>query len=303
MQKYKNEENEKMKILLQQIITGISIGSIYALIASGYALVYSLLDFSNWAHGEVCMLGAYVCFMATTIPNMPYWLSCLLGIGGAAVISFLNEKIAYRKIRNNGSPNMFLMIAAMGLSTTYQNLANVIWGSKFKQLPKIFSVGTINLNGIFIGTTDLLCLGLSAVALLELLLIINKTKFGLHVRAVACSSRTAGLLGIKIDRVIAMIFLLAGALAGLAGITYGMKYNIYPTMGNVGLKAFIASVIGGLGSVPGAITGAILLGLIETVVSGYISSGLRDLISFTLLILILLVRPSGLFGVDVQEKA
>ena len=292
-----------MKILLQQIITGISIGSIYALIASGYALVYSLLDFSNWAHGEVCMLGAYVCFMATTSPNMPYWLSCLLGIGGAAVISFLNEKIAYRKIRNNGSPNMFLMIAAMGLSTTYQNLANVIWGSKFKQLPKIFSVGTINLNGIFIGTTDLLCLGLSAVALVVLLLIINKTKFGLHVRAVACSSRTAGLLGIKIDRVIAMIFLLAGALAGLAGITYGMKYNIYPTMGNVGLKAFIASVIGGLGSVPGAITGAILLGLIETVVSGYISSGLRDLISFTRLILILLVRPSGLFGVDVQEKA
>ena len=249
------------------------------------------------------MLGAYVCFMATTIPNMPYWLSCLLGIGGAAVISFLNEKIAYRKIRNNGSPNMFLMIAAMGLSTTYQNLANVIWGSKFKQLPKIFSVGTINLNGIFIGTTDLLCLGLSAVALVVVLLIINTTKFGLHVRAVACSSRTAGLLGIKIDRVIAMIFLLAGALAGLAGITYGMKYNIYPTMGNVGLKAFIASVIGGLGSVPGAITGAILLGLIETVVSGYISSGLRDLISFTLLILILLVRPSGLFGVDVQEKA
>ena len=149
----------------------------------------------------------------------------------------------------------------------------------------------------------MLCLVLSAIALIILLFLINKSKFGLHVRAVACSSRTAGLLGIKIDRVIAMVFLLAGALAGLAGITYGMKYNIYPTMGNVGLKAFIASVIGGLGSVPGAIAGALLLGLIETVVSGYISSGLRDLISFCLLIVILLVRPSGLFGVDVQEKA
>jgi branched-chain amino acid transport system permease protein len=120
---------------------------------------------------------------------------------------------------------------------------------------------------------------------------------------VACSSRTAGLLGVKIDRVIACVFMLAGALAGLAGIMYGMKYNIYPTMGNVGIKAFIASVIGGLGSVPGAIAGAVLLGMIETVVSGYISSGLRDLISFSLLILILLIRPSGLFGVDVQEKA
>ncbi len=292
-----------MKILIQQMITGISIGSVYALIASGYALVYSLLDFSNWAHGEVCMLGAYVCFMATTVGTMPYWLSILIGIGGAALISLFNEKLAYRTIRKNGSPNMFLMIAAMGLSTTYQNLANVIWGSKFKQLPKMFSVSTVNLNGIFIGTTDMVCLAVAAVVLVALLLIINKTKFGLHVRAVACSGRTAGLMGIKIDRVIAMVFMLAGALAGLAGIMYGMKYNVYPTMGNVGIKAFIASVIGGLGSVPGAIVGALLLGLIETVVSGYISSGLRDLISFSLLIIILLIRPSGLFGVDVQEKA
>ena len=292
-----------MKILIQQIITGISVGSIYALIASGYALVYSLLDFSNWAHGEVGMLGAYCCFMATLIPKMPFAVSAILGIGGAAAISWFNEKLTYRRIRNNGSPNMFMMIAAMGLSTTYQNLANVIWGSKFKQLPKIFLVMTLNLNGVFIGTTDMLCLVVAIIVLVILLLIINKTKFGLHVRAVACSSRTAGILGVRIDRVISFVFLLAGALAGLAGIMYGMKYNVYPTMGNVGLKAFVATVIGGLGSVPGAILGALLLGMIETVVSGYISSGLRDLISFTLLILMLLVRPSGLLGVDVQEKA
>ena len=292
-----------MKLLIQQTITGISIGSVYALIASGYALVYSLLDFSNWAHGEVCMLGAYCCFMATTIPNMPFALSCVIGIGGAALISLFNEKLAYRRIRNNGSPNMFLMIAAMGLSTTYQNLVNVIWGSKFKQLPRLFSKTTLNLSGIFVGTTDLLCIALSLIMIVILLFIINKTKFGLHVRAVACSGRTARIMGVRIDQVIALVFVMAGALAGLAGITYGMKYNVYPTMGNVGLKAFIASVIGGLGSVPGAIVGAVLLGLIETVVSGYISSGLRDLISFSLLILILLIRPSGLFGVDVQEKA
>ena len=292
-----------MKILFQQIVIGLSVGSVYALIASGYALVYSLLDFSNWAHGEVGMLGAYCCFMATTVDKMPFWASCLLGVGGAALISLFNEKLAYRTIRRHGSPNMFLMIAAMGLSTTYQNLANVIWGSKFKQLPKLFQVTSLNLNGVFIGTNDLLCLGITAIVLVVLLLIINKTKFGLYVRAVACNGRTAGLLGIKIDRVIAIVFLLAGGLAGLAAIMYGLKYNVYPTMGNVGLKAFIASVIGGLGSVPGAIVGAILLGLIETVASGYISSGLRDLISFSLLIAILLIRPSGLFGVDVQEKA
>lgn len=292
-----------MKILFQQIIIGISIGSVYALIASGYALVYSLLDFSNWAHGEVCMLGAYCCFMATTIEKIPFAVSVVLGVGGAAVISLFNERLAYRNIRRHGSPNMFLMIAAMGLSTTYQNLANVIWGSKFKQLPKLFKTSSLNLGGVFVGTSDLLCLSIAVVVLVILLLIINRTRFGLHVRAVACNGRTASLLGVKIDRVIAMVFLLAGALAGLAGVMYGMKYNVYPTMGNVGIKAFIASVIGGLGSVPGAIIGAMLLGLIETVVSGYISSGLRDLISFSLLIAILLIRPSGLFGVDVQEKA
>lgn len=292
-----------MKILFQQIIIGISIGSVYALIASGYALVYSLLDFSNWAHGEVCMLGAYCCFMATTIERIPFAVSVVLGVGGAALISLFNERLAYRNIRRHGSPNMFLMIAAMGLSTTYQNLANVIWGSKFKQLPKLFKTTSLNLGGVFVGTSDLLCLSIAIVVLVILLLIINRTRFGLHVRAVACNGRTASLLGIKIDRVIALVFLLAGALAGLAGVMYGMKYNVYPTMGNVGIKAFIASVIGGLGSVPGAIIGAMLLGLIETVVSGYISSGLRDLISFSLLIAILLIRPSGLFGVDVQEKA
>ena len=292
-----------MKILFQQIIIGISIGSVYALIASGYALVYSLLDFSNWAHGEVCMLGAYCCFMATTIEKIPFALSVVIGVGGAALISLFNEKLAYRNIRRHGSPNMFLMIAAMGLSTTYQNLANVIWGSKFKQLPKLFKTTSLNLGGVFIGTSDLLCLSIAIVVLVILLLIINRTRFGLHVQAVACNGRTASLLGVKIDRVIALVFLLAGALAGLAGVMYGMKYNVYPTMGNVGIKAFIASVIGGLGSVPGAIIGAMLLGLIETVVSGYISSGLRDLISFSLLIAILLIRPSGLFGVDVQEKA
>lgn len=133
--------------------------------------------------------------------------------------------------------------------------------------------------------------------------LINKTQFGLNVRAIACNAYSAKVLGVKVDRCIALVFLLAGALAGVGGVLYGMKYNVFPQMGNVGLKAFIASVIGGLGSVPGAIVGAIVLGILETLVSGYISSSLRDLFSFTLLIVLLLVKPSGLFGVDVQDKA
>lgn len=290
-------------MFLQQLVTGISVGGIYALIATGYALVYSLLDFSNWAHGEVAMLGAYIAFMAVTSAQLPFAVSAVLGIAGAAAISFFNERLAYRRIRNNKSPNMFLMIAAMGLSTTYQNFATIMFGAKFKQYPRVLPVSSIQVGELYIGVLDLLSLGITAVVLGALMLLINKTKFGLNVRAVACNGQTAGLLGVKVDRCIAMVFLLAGALAGCAGILLGLKYNVYPTMGNVGTKAFIASVLGGLGSVPGAIVGAVLLGLIETFASGYLSSGLKDLISFTLLIVILLVKPSGLFGVDVQDKA
>ena len=150
---------------------------------------------------------------------------------------------------------------------------------------------------------DLVSLGITAVIIAILVYLINKTQFGLNVRAIACNAHAAKVLGVKVDRCIATVFVLAGALAGVAGVLYGMKYNVFPTMGNVGLKAFIASVIGGLGSVPGAIVGAIILGVIETFVSAFVSSSLRDFFSFALLIVLLLVKPSGLFGVDVQDKA
>lgn len=292
-----------MAIFLQQLITGISVGGVYAVIASGYALIYSLLDFSNWAHGEVCMMGAYMAFFAMTSANLPFPVAALLGILAAAVLSYGNELVAYHRIRKNGSANMFLMIAAMGISTTYQNAANLAFGSKFKKFPKILPVSAIQVGEIYIGVLDLISLIVVAIVIVILLFIIQKTRFGLNVRAITSNSSTANLLGIRVDRVVAMVFLLAGALAGIAGVLYGLKYNVFPTMGNVGLKAFIASVLGGLGSVPGAILGAILLGIIETFVSGYLNSGLRDLISFGLLIVILLVKPSGLFGIDVQEKA
>ena len=290
-------------MFLQQLVTGISVGGVYALIATGYALVYSLLDFSNWAHGEVAMLGAYFAFMCVTSVKLPFPVAAILGVAGAGLISFLNERIAYRRIRNNGSPNMFLMIAAMGLSTTYQNAATLLFGAKFKMYPAILPVSSIQIGNLYIGVLDLISLVITTVVLIILMYMIEKTKFGLNVRAVACSSSTASLLGVKVDKCIAMVFVLAGALAGCAGILLGLKYNVYPTMGNVGVKAFIASVLGGLGSVPGAIVGAVVLGVIETFASGYLSSGLKDLISFTLLIIILLVKPSGLFGIDVQDKA
>lgn len=291
-------------MFLQQLVTGISVGGVYALLATGYSLIYSLLDFSNWAHGEVAMIGAYIALVvSSSLGGMPFVLASMIGIAGAAVVSYLNERIAYRRIRHNNSPNMFLMIAAMGLSTVYQQAANLIFTGKYRQFDFRLPVSTVKIGSTYLGVLDLASLVITAVILVGLIFLINKTQFGLNVRAIACNPYAAKVLGVKVDRSVASVFLLAGGLAGVAGILYGMKYNVFPTMGNVGLKAFIASVIGGLGSVPGAIVGAIVLGVIETLVSAYISSSLRDFFSFALLIVLLLVKPSGLFGVDVQDKA
>ncbi len=289
--------------MLQHILIGLSVGGIYALIASGYALIYSLLRFSNWAHGEVAMLGAYIAFVGIASMTLPFWMSALLGIVGAGVISVLNEKIAYKRIRDNNAPITFLMIAAMGLSTTFQNLAMLVFGSKFKTYPQLFENSSVVIGDAYIGKLDIMALVISAVALIVLEWTIRKTKFGLSVRAMATDSSTSSLLGINVDKNYTYVFLIAGILAGCAGILLGLKYNIYPTMGNVGLKAFIASVVGGLGSVSGAIFGAVIIGILETFVSAYISSGLKDLFVFSLLIIVLLIKPSGLMGKDIQDKA
>ena len=290
-------------MFFQQLITGISVGGIYALLATGYSLIYSLLDFSNWSHGEFAMIGAYVAIVFSTVVKAPFAIAALTGVAGGALVSFLCERFAYRRIRRNGAPNMFLMIAAMGLSNVFQQASNLIFTGQYRSYPFQLPVSTVKIGTAYIGVLDVVSLAITAVVLMALIYMINKTQFGLNVRAIANNAGAAKVLGIKVDANIAKVFLLAGSLAGVAGVLYGMKYNVFPTMGNVGLKAFIASVIGGLGSVPGAIVGAMLLGVLETFVSAYISSSLRDFFSFALLIVLLLVKPSGLFGVDVQDKA
>ena len=249
------------------------------------------------------MVGAYVAFVCSNIIELPFAVAAAAGVIGGALISFASEKVAYRRIRSTGAPNMFLMIAAMGLSNVFQQAANLIFSGQYRSYNYTIPVGTVKIGSSYIGVLDMVSLIITAIILVGLIFLINKTKFGLNVRAIACNASAAKVLGVKVDRSIASVFLLAGSLAGVAGILYGLKYNIFPTMGNIGLKAFIASVIGGLGSVPGAIIGAVLLGIIETLVAGYLSSSLRDFFSFGILIVLLLVKPTGLMGVDVQDKA
>lgn len=290
-------------MFFQQLVNGISIGGIYALIATGYALIYSLLGFSNWAHGEVAMIGAYMALTLVIHLKSPFLAALLFAILLAGLVSVLNEKVAYKRIRQHGSPTMFLMIAAMGISTVYQNGAMIVFGPKFQMFPEISETTTFNIGSITIGYLDVVSLITATVALVLLEILIHRTKIGIGIRAVACNSYTSNILGINVDRYFVLVFFLAGMLAGSAGVLLGLKYSVYPTMGNVALKAFIASVLGGLGSVRGAILGALIIGVLETMVSGYINSGLRDLVTFGLLIVILLVKPSGIMGVTVEDKA
>lgn len=289
-------------MLVQQLINGISVGGIYALLATGYALIYSLLGFSNWAHGEVAMLGAYVGIAAVTGAHMPMWLAVIISVIIAGLASVANERLAYRRIRNNQSPIMFLMIAAMGLSTIYQNAVMLIAGPKFLAYPQVLSSNTIVVGGISIGILDLVSTIVAIIAIILLDLLIYHTKFGLAVRASASNMMTASILGVNVDKYISFAFLLSGALAGIAGVMLGMKYTVNPTMGNIALKAFVSSVLGGLGSVRGAIIGAFALGIVEVYVTMF-NSGLRDLITFGLLIAILIIRPTGLMGKMIEDKA
>jgi branched-chain amino acid transport system permease protein len=290
-------------MFFQQLINGISIGGIYALMATGYALIYSLLGFSNWAHGDVAMVGAYIGFLTLAAFNLPFWAVVLLAVIGAGVLSVLNERLAYRRIRKNNSPTMFLMIAAMGLSVVIQNAVMILVGPKFKTFPQIVPVKALDFAGLRIGVLDLISLAVAILAIAGLTLLISKTKFGLAVKACASNMVVANLLGINVDKYIMLVFFAAGSLAGVAGMLLGLKYTVYPQMGNIALKAFIASVFGGLGSVPGAIIGAVFIGVMEVMVSGYVNAGLRDLFTFSLLVAVLLVRPTGLMGKAVEDKA
>ena len=290
-------------MLFQQLINGISIGGIYALMATGYAVIYSLLGFSNWAHGDVAMVGAYIVFLTLAAVHLPFWAVIIVAVLGAGLLSVLNERLAYRRIRNNNSPTMFLMIAAMGLSVVIQNLVMVVVGPKFKTFPPVVPVKSLELGALRIGVLDLISLVVAVLAIAALTFLFSKTKFGLAVKACASNMRVANLLGINVDKYIMLVFFVAGCLAGVAGLLLGLKYTVYPQMGNVALKAFIASVFGGLGSVPGAIIGAIFIGIMEVLVSGYVNAGLRDLFTFSLMVAVLLVRPTGLMGKAVEDKA
>ncbi|MBK5244921.1 MAG: branched-chain amino acid ABC transporter permease [Eubacteriaceae bacterium] len=291
-----------MNLFLQQVINGLNVGSIYALIAIGYTMVYGIIKLINFAHGEIMMFGAYFAFIAATSFQMPVWAILLLVMTIMAIIGVAIEFVAYRPLRN--APRLSALITAIGVSLFLQNLALLIFKPEPKIMPKLFPEMTFSVGGIDISSTTLIIIGLSLVFMVLLDLYIRKTKQGRAMRAVSEDKDAAILMGVNVNRTISLTFALGSALGALGGILYSVAYiQIYPTMGVMpGLKAFIAAVLGGIGIVPGAMLGGFIIGMVETLTKAYLSTTWADAIVFGILIIVLLFKPTGILGKNTREK-
>lgn len=288
--------------MLQTIITGLGIGSIYALMAVGYCLVFSILTFSNFAHGAIIMLGAYWGFLFCSILGLPFIVSLIFTAIITGIISILNERLAYRSLRERRAPSLYLMITAMGVAIMLENLVYSTIGSNFYSYPEVFAKDYIEIFNSTIGVIDVFSFIFSIVCITLLHLFLVYTKNGIAIRAGVTDPVAVSLMGANFNNLIRNVFFLSGIFAGIAGVFMGLRYMVYPQMGWITNKAYIAAVIGGLGSLPGAIIGGLLLGVVETLVSVYISSVIRDVFSFSFLILVLLIMPLGLLGKKLEEK-
>ncbi len=289
--------------LIQQLVNGISLGSIYALIALGYTMVYGIVKLINFAHGDVFMVGAFIGFYAITILDLSFFPALLLAMAACAIFGVLIERIAYKPLRN--ATRIAALITAIGVSLLIENGMIFIRGAQLEAYPKdVIPTDTIDLFGVTVKSQSLLILGVSISLMIILQFVVHKTKIGRAMRAVSYDADAARLMGISVDNTISATFAIGSALAGAAGVIFGTYYTkIEPLMGVLpGLKAFVAAVLGGIGIIPGAMVGGLLLGVVETLVSAVGLSLWRDAAAFVVLILILIFMPQGLFGKNKKEK-
>ena len=290
--------------LLQYLINGISIGSVYAIIALGYTMVYGIAKMLNFAHGDVIMVGAYISFCVTNYMGLPAIVSVLAAMAVCTLLGILIEGLAYKPLR--GVPSLAVLITAIGVSYFLQNAAQLIWGSAPKNFSSIVSLQPMHLfnNRIVITGEVIVTILASAVIMVALTLFTGKTKIGKSMRAVSEDRDAAQLMGINVNRTISTTFAIGSCLAAVAGVLLCSTVpTLMPTTGSMpGIRAFTAAVFGGIGSIPGAMLGGVLLGIIETFTKAYLSTEFSDAIVFLVLIVVLLVKPAGLLGKQIQEK-
>jgi len=287
---------------IQQLVNGISLGSIYALIALGYTMVYGIIKLINFAHGDVFMIGAFIGFYAIAKWELGFFPALLLAMAICAIFGVLIERIAYKRLRN--ATRIAALITAIGVSLLIEYTTIFFRGAQPAAYPDVIKNKSFDIFGVQISSTSILILSVAIVLMILLQFIVHKTKIGKAMRAVSHDADAARLMGINVDNTISATFAIGSALAGAAGVIFGVYYTkIDPLMGVIpGVKAFIAAVLGGIGIIPGAMVGGMLLGVVESLVSALGFSLWRDAAAFVILILILIFRPSGIFGKNAREK-
>ena len=288
--------------MLQQLVNGLILGSVYALLALGYTMVYGIIKLINFAHGDIYMIGAFMGYYLINILKFNFFLSLILAMIGTAILGVLIEFLAYRPLRN--STRIAALITAIGVSFLIEYGMIFFVGANTRSFPQVIKTVRFNLGPISISNIQLLILGISIFLMVALQFIVQKTKMGKAMRAVSVDSDAAQLMGINVNRTISFTFALGSALAGAAGVLIALYYNsLDPLMGMTpGIKSFVAAVLGGIGIIPGAALGGFVIGLLETFATALGLSDFRDAIVYAILIVILLIRPAGILGKNVKEK-
>ena len=298
-------------LLFQHLMNGLTLGGIYALIALGYTMVYGILKFINFAHGDILMVGAYIGLftfdaLRGSTPIGIWWLvsffiAMVVSMMGCAVLGMAIEKIAYKPLRDGS--RLAPLLSAIGVSFILSNGAAWMFGTHSRKFNYPFDNSPISIGGVVITPHQIMVLVVAIVMMVALKIFVDKTKMGKAMRATSLDSETAKLMGVNADMIISLTFGIGSSLAACGRMLIALDYKVYATMGTmVGLKAFVAAVLGGIGILPGAVAGGIILGVIESLVSGFISSTFRDAAAFAILILVLLFKPSGIFGKNTREK-
>jgi branched-chain amino acid transport system permease protein len=289
-----------MEYLVKQLLNGLAAGSIYAMVAVGYNMVYGILELINFAHGDIYMFGTFIA-LALLIGRVPVVIAVLLACLAGGVIGMLVERVAYRPIRD--APRVVPMISAVGASLVLRNLAQLIWGTETMPFPEIFPTRLIQVGNIQINSLQIIILVLAWSLTGLFALIVRKTKLGKATRSVAQDIPASRLMGIEVNQIILFVYFAGGFLGVAGGILFSMYYAVWIGMGFLGtMKAWVACVIGGIGSLQGALVGGLLLGVTEALISGFVSSAYRDAICYGIVMIILLVRPMGILGRQVAEK-
>jgi branched-chain amino acid transport system permease protein len=290
-------------MFFQVIVNGLALGSVYALIGTGFSIIFNVLKFSNFAHGAMMTLCAFSGYYLAASRGLGLVPTILAAVATGVVIAVIGEFIAFRRITLRNTSPIYFFVSSITLGTLLEGIVVIQVGANFYNYPRFFKQSTLNIGNIVVSKSDLLMFAMSTIALIVLVLVIRYTRMGRALRGVSFDRDTAGLMGINVVRIIQVTFMLSGALAGLSGVFLGINYTLYPALGSLVVKGFIASVIGGLGSLGGAIIGAVLLGFIETLLLYAVGSGYSPICTFVIMLIFLLIRPQGIAGSNIQEKA